>query len=70
MEINRIIVNIPILSYRIWLTDIKEHAQNNFETTWLKVLTCFFNKVYEAGRKVVTGFKESMRIAFIEHLRL
>jgi len=29
-----------------------------------------FNKVYETGRKVATGFKESMRIVFDEHLRL
>jgi len=34
----------------------------------LKVVACIFNKVYETGRKVAKGFKESMRIVFDKHL--
>ena len=34
----------------------------------LKVFACIFNRVYETGRKVVEGFKESMRIVFDKHL--
>lgn len=34
----------------------------------LKVFACIFNKIYKTGRKVVEGFKESMRIVFDEHL--
>ena len=30
--------------------------------------TLFFNRIYEAGRKVAAGFKESMRIVFDKHL--
>lgn len=33
----------------------------------LKVFACIFNKVYETGRKVAEGFKESMRIVFDAH---
>ena len=29
---------------------------------------CIFNRVYETGRKVAEGFKESMRIVFDKHL--
>jgi len=36
--------------------------------TDLKVFAYVFNKVYETGRKVVEGFKESMRIGFDQHL--
>ncbi len=35
-----------------------------------KVFASIFNQVYETGRKVVAGFKESMRIVFDEHLKL
>ena len=34
----------------------------------LKVFACILNKVYETGRKVAKGFKESMRIVFDKHL--
>ena len=34
----------------------------------LKVFACIFNRVYETGRKVLEGFKESMRIVFDKHL--
>ena len=33
------------------------------------IFACIFNKIYETGRKVVEGFKESMRIVFDKHLR-
>jgi hypothetical protein len=32
--------------------------------TGLKVFASILNRVYETGRKVVEGFKESMRIVF------
>ena len=34
----------------------------------LKVFACIFNRVYETGRKVLEGFKESLRIVFDKHL--
>ena len=34
----------------------------------LKVFACIFNRIYETGRKVVEGFKESLRIVFDKHL--
>ena len=34
----------------------------------LKVFACIFNKVYETGRKVVEGFKESIRMVFDRYL--
>lgn len=36
----------------------------------LKVFSSIFNRVYETGRKVAEGFKESMRIVFDDHLAL
>jgi hypothetical protein len=48
----------------------KELIEKTTTTTGLRVFACLFNKVYETGRKVATGFKESMRIVFDEHLRL
>jgi hypothetical protein len=34
----------------------------------LKVFACILNKLYETGRKVAVGFKNSMRIVFDAHL--
>lgn len=48
----------------------KELIEKTTTTAGLKVFASIFNKVYETGRKVATGFKESMRIVFDEHLRL
>ena len=48
----------------------KELIEKTTTTTGLRVFACLFNKVYETGRKVATGFKKSMRIVFDEHLRL
>ena len=36
----------------------------------LKVFSSIFTRVYETGRKVAEGFKESMRIVFDDHLAL
>jgi hypothetical protein len=48
---------------------IKELIEKTTTKAGLKVFACIFNKVYETGRKVAEGFKESMRIVFDEHLR-
>ena len=45
----------------------KELIEKATTSKGLKVFACIFNKVYETGRKVVNGFKESMRIVFDEH---
>lgn len=47
----------------------KELIEKTTTKAGLKVFACVFNKVYETGRKVATGFKESMQIVFDEHLR-
>lgn len=48
----------------------KELIEKTTTKTGLKVFACIFNKVYQTGRKVAAGFKDSMRIVFDEHLRL
>jgi hypothetical protein len=48
---------------------MKELIEKTTTKAGLKVFACIFNKVYETGRKVVEGFKESMRIVFDQHLR-
>ena len=47
---------------------MKELIENTTTKAGLKVFACIFNRVYETGRKVVEGFKESMRIVFDKHL--
>ena len=47
---------------------VKELIETATTRKGLKVYACIFNKVYETGRKVVDGFKESMQIVFDEHL--
>ncbi|TAL53453.1 MAG: ISAzo13 family transposase, partial [Methylovulum sp.] len=47
----------------------KELIGNASTKTGLKVVACILDKVYATGRKVVAGFKESMRIVFDKHLR-
>lgn len=42
----------------------KELIEKATTKAGLKVFACILNKIYETGRKVVEGFKESMRIAF------
>jgi len=48
---------------------MKELIEKTTTKTGLKVFACIFNRVYETGRKVMAGFKESMRIVFDKHLR-
>ena len=48
----------------------KELIEKTTTKAGLKVFASIFNQVYETGRKVVAGFKESMRIVFDEHLKL
>ena len=43
---------------------MKELIEKTTTKAGLKVFACIFNKVYETGRKVEKGFKESMRIVF------
>jgi len=47
---------------------VKELIETTTTKAGLKVFACIFNRVYETGRKVLDGFKESMRIVFDEHL--
>ena len=42
----------------------KELIEKATTKTGLSVVACILNKVYETKRKVVAGFKESMRILF------
>jgi hypothetical protein len=48
---------------------MKELIEKATTKAGLKVFSCIFNKVYETGRKVAEGFKESMLIVFDKHLR-
>jgi hypothetical protein len=48
---------------------MKELIEKTTTKAGLKVFSCIFNKVYETGRKVAEGFKESMLIVFDKHLR-
>lgn len=47
----------------------KELIEKTTTKLGLKVFACIINQVYETGRKVATGFKESMRIVFDDHLK-
>ena len=47
---------------------MKELIENTTTKAGLKVFACIFNRIYETGRKVMEGFKESMRIVFDKHL--
>jgi hypothetical protein len=47
----------------------KEPTEKATTKAGLKVIVCIFNKIYETGRKVADGFKESMKIVFDRHLR-
>ena len=47
---------------------VKELIEKTTTSKGLKVFASIINKVYETGRKVVDGFKESMRIIFDKHL--
>ena len=47
---------------------VKELIGKTTTKSGLKVVVCILNKVYETGRKVAAGFKESMRILFDDAL--
>ncbi len=47
---------------------IKELVEKTTTETGLKVKATILDKVYETGRTVIEGFKESMRIVFDEYL--
>lgn len=47
---------------------VKELMEKATTRTGLKVFTTIFDKVYQQGRKVVEGFKASMKIVFDELL--
>lgn len=46
----------------------KELVEKATTKAGLKVIASIFNKVYQTGRKVADGFKESMKIVFDEYL--
>jgi len=48
----------------------KELIEKTTTKAGLKVFASIFNQVYETGRKLIVGFKESMRIVFDQHLKL
>jgi len=49
---------------------MKELIEKTTTKSGLTVTANIFNKIYETGRKVADGFKESMRIVFDEKLKL
>ncbi|MCK4492976.1 MAG: hypothetical protein KAU26_02905 [Methylococcales bacterium] len=48
----------------------KELTEKAITKAVFKVIACIFNKIYEIGRKVSDGFKESMKIVFDRYLKL
>lgn len=49
---------------------VKELIERTTTKSGLRVFASIFNRVYETGRKVTEGFKESMRILFDDELAL
>ena len=47
---------------------VQHYMAKTHTTTGLKVVVHILNKVYATGRKVAADFKETMRIAFDDHL--
>lgn len=47
---------------------VKELVEKTTTETGLKVKATIIDKVYETGRTVIKGFKDSMRIVFDEYL--
>jgi len=64
-HITRSLQGIVLTSHQL----MKELIGKTTTTSGLKVIANIFNKVYETGRKVADGFKESMRIVFDQKLR-
>lgn len=63
-HITRALQGVILTSHQL----TKELIETTTTTTGLTVVACIINKVYETGRKVVEGFKESMRIVRDKHL--
>ncbi len=63
-HITRALQGVILTSHQL----TKELIETTTTKTGLKVMACIFNRVYEKGRKVTEGFKESMRIVRDEHL--
>ncbi len=63
-HITRALQGVVLTSHQL----TKELIETTTTRTGLKVVACIFNRVYEKGRKVVDGFKESMRIVRDKHL--
>ena len=63
-HITRALQGVILTSHQL----TKELIETTTTKTGLKVVACIFNKVYETGRKVVKGFKESMRIVLDKYL--
>jgi len=65
-HITRALQGVVLTTHQI----TKELIEKTTTKTGLKVFASIFNQIYETGRKVARGFKESMRIVFDEHLKL
>ncbi len=63
-HITRSLQGVVLTSHQL----LKELIEKTTTTSGLKVFACIFNKIYETGRKVEKGFKESMKIVFDEYL--
>ena len=64
-HITRAMQGMVLLTHQL----VKELIETATTKTGLKVFASIFNRVYETGRKVVDGYKESMRIVFDSHLK-
>jgi transposase len=65
-HITRAMQGVVLTSHQL----TKELIETATTKSGLQVFATILNRVYETGRKVVEGFKESMRIVFDDHLRL
>jgi hypothetical protein len=63
-HITRALQGVILTSHQL----VKELVEKTTTKTWLKVIASIFNTVYETGRTVAAGFKESMRIVFDDYL--
>ncbi len=63
-HITRALQGVILTSHQLMIDMIEKTTTE----TGLKVVANIFNRVYETGRTVVTGFKESMRIVFDDYL--
>jgi transposase len=63
-HITRSLQGVILTSHQL----MEELIEKTTTTSGLKVFACIFNGIYKTGRKVVEGFKESMRIVRDKHL--